>query len=209
MIENIIFDLGGVLYDIDPLLTTEALARCGFTLLPGEFDSTDRSSAIDRYERGLMSTAEFIEMIQDRANQAASFEDIKQACCALMLGFTQQRIDYLQHLRSHYRLFLLSNTNAMHIELVNRQLRDTYSLDGLSALFIQPYLSYDMGLRKPEQQIYRQVVSEQSLPVANTLFVDDTWVNVESARDCGLQVLHKPRDRELCAVLPGILSCPA
>lgn len=207
VIDTIIFDLGGVLYDIDPELTTQALAKCGFALQPGEFDSTDRRSAIDQFERGTLSTEGFVAMIQARSTQSVSDEAIHEACCALMLGFTLPRIRYCQSLAKEYRLFLLSNTNPMHISFAEAQLREQFGINGLAELFIKPYLSYEMGLRKPEHAIYQRVIEEQSLDPAKTIFVDDTQVNVESAKACGLHAWHKPREIELCDAMPEVLSC--
>jgi glucose-1-phosphatase len=206
MIKNIIFDLGGVLYDIDFARTTAALADLGIPLTEENWVSGQQQTLIDTFERGVISTDEFIAALQRGGDREVSRRQVEQACCALLLGFTQQRLTYLQQLRNKYAIYLLSNTNPLHLSVVEAELNEKHSIGGLSDLFIHPYTSFTMGLRKPDLAIYTTVLQEQQLVAAETLFVDDSKLNTDAAAACGLQVLHKPADVELCQALPEYLE---
>ena len=205
LITSIIFDLGGVLYDIDTPGSQQAFKQCGITLT-SDCVLGQQGSVIDRYERGLLSSAQFIEAFIELSTKSPSANDIKQACCAMLVGMPLHRLMYLKRLSLQYRLYLLSNTFEIHIEFIENQLQQVYGLSGLMDLFVKPFLSYEMGLRKPELAIYQQVIDEQSLIPEQTLFVDDRIENTHAAQQCGLQVLHKPQAEELIEALPLVLS---
>ena len=206
MIDTIVFDLGGVLYDIAPERTFTALKDLSVQLDKDEFTTSSPNSAVNRYECGLLSTDDFIGELQKKAANHVGADALKLACCELLVGFTRSRIDYLQALKKRYRLYLLSNTNAMHIEQINEELCRDFNIQGLSGLFEKPFLSYKMGVRKPSSEIYMAMISEVGLNPEATLFVDDLETNVLAAKKCGLQVLHKPRHLELYDCLQPLLS---
>ena len=133
-------------------------------------------------------------------------ETVKQACCQMLVDMPAERLALLQQLSAQYDLFLLSNTFEVHINYIERYLQKTFDLSGLDQLFKVPYVSFKMGKRKPELAIYQQVISEQHLDPQQTLFIDDRIENIEAAKACGLQTLHKPQSEELVAVLPPLLS---
>ena len=207
MLDTLIFDLGGVLYDIDPLRSHVALAGYGLDFSTEQLLGANVDSPVDQFERGQLSIEQFIALLQQHANDGVSAAQLQLASCALLQGFTQARIDYLQRLASRYRLFLLSNTNPLHIQQINCELAEKYDVkSGLDQLFVKPYLSYEMGMRKPDEEIYQTVITEQQLDPATTLFIDDSEKNIIAAARCGLQVLHKPATRELCDALPSVLQ---
>jgi glucose-1-phosphatase len=206
VVRHIIFDLGGVLYDIDFARTTSALSQLGINFTAEDWAVGSQATLLDRFERGELSIDDFIQSLMLQTQPEVSAMAVKQACCALLLGFNKQRLDYLHELRQHYSVYLLSNTNPMHIEVVEAELQTTYGLSGLNDLFIHPFLSYEMGLRKPDKRIYHAVLQQAGLLAAETLFVDDSIDNITAAAACGLQVLHKPADVELCEVLPSHLE---
>jgi glucose-1-phosphatase len=207
MLDTIIFDLGGVLYDIDPQLSHVALAGYGLDFSTEQLLGANVDSPVDQFERGQLNIEQFTALLQQHANDGVSAAQLQVASCALLLGFTQARIDYLQRLASHYRLFLLSNTNPLHIQQVNCELAEKYAVEsGLDQLFIKPYFSYEMGMRKPDEEIYQTVIAEQQLDPGRTLFIDDSKKNTAAAARCGLQVLHKPATQELCDALPCVLK---
>ena len=94
----------------------------------------------------------------------------------------------------------------MHIAMVESELREYYHVSGLNELFVHPYVSYEMGLRKPQAEIYQAVVSESGLIPQETLFIDDLLENVQAAVSCGWHGWHKPSDQELCDALPNYLD---
>ena len=202
MIKNIIFDLGGVLYDIDFSLSTNAFATLGISFTSDDWTCGSQAALLDCYEKGGVSTDDFLSALIACGRDGIGSDDVYRACCALLVGFSAERIEYLTSLKKNYRLFLLSNTNEMHLAVVEQQLRDEFSLLGLRELFVEPYVSCRMGLRKPDARIYQRVLAEQGLVPEETLFVDDLKENTDAAAACGLQVFHKPAQMELTTHLP-------
>lgn len=210
MRETIIFDLGGVLYDIAPERSLSALARLGVSLSATEVTGSDPQSIIHAFECGRLSVDEFIAALRERVDaevaETADDQTLRAAASALLVGFTAERIAYLQMLRADYQLCLLSNTNALHIAMVEEQLAADYRIAGLAGLFDHVFLSYELGLRKPDEAIYTRVIDTLAVPPRSCLFVDDLAENTAAAARCGLSVLHKPMADELCTVLPAYLA---
>jgi glucose-1-phosphatase len=208
LLKSIIFDLGGVLYDIDFRRSTHQLALLGVNLSEQDWAGGTQGALLDQLEKGEISSGHFLEMMRQQAKVGVTIEEIKTACCALLIGFKAERINLLQQLRQEYRLFLLSNTNPFHIATVNKQLQFEYGVTDLRGLFDHAYYSFEMGLRKPNAEIFTQVLNEQGLLAGDTLFIDDALINVNAAVKLGLQVLHKPAEQELYEVLPSFLGVP-
>ena len=207
MVQAIIFDLGGVLLDIDVDRTWAALAKLGFSLSDDAERAMAPGSLIDQYERGLLSTSVFLQRLQQRLNPGVTLDALEQAVCALLLGISSECIAMLNTLSSSYRLFLLSNTNALHVQAVNQQLQAQHGIAGLHDLFESPYYSYEMGARKPELSTFQQVIDEQQLTPEHTLFVDDLAANTQAAAQCGLQVWHKPQSECIVDTMMAKLAC--
>ena len=206
MIKNIIFDLGGVLYDIDFSRSVRALSSHGVSLTEQDWSHGNTGDLLDRFEKGLISTKVFLNSIRQQAHRHVTLVQVHEACCALLVGFRTERIELLQSLKQRYNLFLLSNTNEMHIKQVNEELSRDFSVGNLQQLFTHAYYSYDLQMRKPDVAIFYHVLEEQGLLAGETLFIDDSSLNTQAAASCGLQVLHKPAEVELCSALPAMLG---
>ena len=188
-IKNIIFDLGGVILNIDIKRTAEALKELGIDNFSEYMTQFHITSFFREYEMGKIDDAAFIKSIQSLSVKELSEEAAINAWNALLLDFPQERIDLLKALKEKYRLFLLSNTNAIHHRHFQQQL---YLQTGgyLEDLFEKTYYSHTIGLRKPDVAIFQRVINENKLNPAETIFVDDTEENMAGAKEAGLQVLH-------------------
>ncbi len=190
-IKNIIFDLGGVILNIDFNRTAKAFTDLGIDDFSKHITKFQASSLFLDYETGLIDDDTFIKGIQSLSPKPLSEQEVIDAWNALLLDFPEERIAFLKLLRKKYRLFLLSNTNAIH--LVEFQKR-FYALTGnyLEGVFEKTYYSHVVKLRKPSEAIYQLVVSENSLIPSETLFVDDTAVNFQGSEKIGLKSAHIP-----------------
>jgi len=191
-IKNIIFDLGGVILNIDIKRTENALKELGIAKLSDHLARGEMNSFFGEYEMGKIDDAAFIRSIQSLSPKEIAEEDAIIAWNALLLDFPEERISLLKKLKEKYRLFLLSNTNAIHYRQFQQQLfLQTGSY--LENLFEKTYYSHTVGLRKPDVAIFHLVINENKLNPAETLFVDDTAANMPGAIEAGLQVaLIKP-----------------
>jgi glucose-1-phosphatase len=185
-IKNIIFDLGGVIMNIDTARTEEAFARMGALDFRKYFGHGFASSFFREYEKGEISDRHFIDELKKMTGLDLSDETVCQAWNALLLDFPPERIDLLKSLRRNYRIFLLSNTNALHLDHLRKIFRDAFG-DELDNQFERAYYSHLMGMRKPDLESYGLVIRENQLIPGETLFVDDALINIEAARAAGLQ----------------------
>jgi glucose-1-phosphatase len=188
-IKNIIFDLGGVILNIDIKLTEKALRDLGIDNLSQQGTMSHLPSFFREYEAGKMDDAAFIKSVKALSVKSLTDEDVINAWNALLLDFPKERLDLLRSLKERYRLFLLSNTNSIHHRKFQQ---DLYTQTGvyLEDFFEKTYYSHNVGLCKPDTAIFQLVINENNLDPAETLFVDDTESNMTGAKETGLQVAH-------------------
>ncbi|HUB61269.1 MAG TPA: HAD family phosphatase [Puia sp.] len=190
-IRNIIFDLGGVIINLDNRRTEEAFAALGVKNFREYFGHGFAASFFKDYEIGKISDEEFIGSIRRLAGLSqVPDQAIIDSWNALLLDFPPERIQLLKGLRKTYRLFLFSNTNALHLAALKQIWKDSFGHNGsLDDHFEKTYYSHLMGMRKPDPESFRVILKENDLKGQETLFVDDAIVNVEGAEQAGLKGL--------------------
>lgn len=189
-VQNIIFDLGGVIINIDFALTIRAFESLSPVKVSLIREMTFQSDFFLYYEKGQVDDLSFVEELHHLLELEEKHEEIKQAWNALLLDIPRQRIDLLENLGKTYRTFLLSNTNEIHLKGVETVLEQTSGHSTLDPLFERTYYSHRMGKRKPDKEIYFQVLEENNLSIEHTLLIDDNADNIASAKTLGMQVLH-------------------
>lgn len=188
-VKNIVFDLGGVVMNIDFAKTEAAFAALGFTGFQHYYTQFHASPLFEDFETGKISVDDFTKGIRDHAGINLGDADIVRAWNALLLDFSPAVIRLLQKLKTRYRIFLLSNTNRLHYQAFQEILHAATGMF-LEDIFERTYYSHDISLRKPGEAIYRKVVEENGLIPAETLFIDDTADNLAGAELAGLQTFH-------------------
>ena len=186
-IKNIVFDLGVVLFDLEYELTIEAFEKLGVHNHEELFSEAGQLHLFDRFERGEIKVPEFLEGMRTLMPGEASDQSIIDAWNAMLLGFPQTSIDLLEGLKSHYKLYLLSNTNDLHFARFHEMLFEQHGLEGLDQYFIKLYYSHHEGLRKPEAAFYLRLLDEESLNPSETVFIDDMNKNVLGASEVGMK----------------------
>jgi putative hydrolase of the HAD superfamily len=196
-IRNIIFDFGDIFINLDKPATLEGLKKFGF-----DHPTPEMQDLAQHYEKGLISTAYFEENL-GRLIPKASPEQIRGAWNAILKDIPQRRLAFLKELKAQkkYRLFLLSNTNELHIQWVQQDMGGMAYQD-FKHQFDHFYLSYQMGKRKPDAEIYQQVLDEQSLLPEETLFIDDSEDNTIAAARLGIRTWHLQVGKEDIVDLP-------
>lgn len=187
---SIILDLGGVILNIDYHRTIRAFKALGMDDFEHHFTQLRQARLFDRYETGRISDAEFREGLRPHLHPDVTDTEIDDAWNAMLLDLPAARLDLLRELAQGRRLFLLSNTNGIHIRAFHAQLQRTHGLADLSGFFERVYYSYRMGMRKPDPAIFRRVCDENGLDPSQTLFIDDSPQHVEGARAAGLGAVH-------------------
>ncbi|MDR2293316.1 MAG: HAD family phosphatase [Prevotellaceae bacterium] len=185
-IRNIIFDLGGVIINVDYHKTENAFKNLGIADFDRIFSQVRQSKIVDKLEIGDISPAEFRKNLRELCGFNISDATVDDAWNAMILDFPDDRITILDKLRLNYRLFLLSNTNQIHIEYCMHNI----NFEIIKSKFEKIYLSHEIHMRKPNTETYQFVLKDAQLQASQTLFIDDTIMNVESAKLAGLNVYH-------------------
>jgi len=194
-IKTIIFDFGGVLFDIDYRITERAFSK----LLAHPFSFEEAQGlkrVLKQYETGKINTETFIWNIQKHCGPTVQGRDIMKAWNSMLLGFPKERIDFLIELRNKYKVFLLSNINEMHAGFVDRYVKKYYKMpQWQTQCFDKIYYSHIIQLRKPTKSIYRYVLKDAGIKATESLFIDDLLENIKGAKSVGLYAkLHNPQD---------------
>lgn len=204
-VEAIIFDLGGVILDIDYQRTVDAFKSLGYGDFDAQYGKMKQSGLFDALETGSIEPAEFRAAVR-QAIPDASDRQIDDAWNAIILDFPEGRLDYILSLKERMPVFLLSNTNAIHVRSFYGLLKERFGQSTLEPYFHQLYLSHEVGMRKPNPRIFEHVLNEQGLKANTTLFIDDSPQHIESAQTLGIQTLHLTSIHALEAELTPILA---
>ena len=197
-IRNIVFDLGNVIINIDPDLTLQRFRDMGVDNFDEMYTIMRQSDVFDRLDTGKISMPEFRNAIREHAKINMSDEQIDDAWCAMLLDFPEENAELLRKLRDKgYKLYLLSNTNQMHIDFYTEYLKQQFGRNLLSELFDRPFYSHEIGHRKPCREAYEYVLKSERLKPAETLYIDDLEHNVTGARQVGMQAYHHPKGDRL------------
>jgi putative hydrolase of the HAD superfamily len=185
MIKNIIFDFGDIFIDLDKPATFKEMEKLGYTKVQPEMITLAQD-----YEMGLVSNNNFVSEINNFIPNANP-KQIQDAWNAILKDFPEHRLTFIEEFQKKhdYRLFLLSNTNDLHIEYV-RETMGWNRFKRFQDCFEQFYLSYEIKMRKPNADIFEFVLQQNQLKAEETLFIDDTKENTDTAEQLGVQIWH-------------------
>lgn len=181
MIDTIIFDFGDIFINLDKRATIDGLEHLGLSSWNEDLDQLNIS-----FEKGQISRDAFLLGIQKHIPNA-TIDEILMAWNAVLLDFPLYRLEFLQLLSKKFRLFLLSNTDAIHIDHFEQREGASFYGDFYQC-FEKVYFSYEMGMRKPDAEIYTTLINRHELAPKRTLFVDDKKDNTDAAKALGLHV---------------------
>ena len=187
-IRQVVFDLGGVLVDLDAERCRAALTRIGLERIAAIVDPCYPAEMIGRMERGNATFHETCEEIR-RASGVADVSDeaIGEAYNALVVGIPPEKLRQIEALRRRgIRTYVLSNNNPNSM----RRIRRLFEVDGhpMEYYFDKIYLSYELRELKPSETIFRKMIADSGMNPAETLFIDDGRRNVDMARELGFNV---------------------
>lgn len=190
MIKNIVFDFGDIFINLDKKLFAEELQKIHISQ-----ESEEMLPILQQYEMGLVSTDEFLTFFEERLH--VSQDKVKRAWNSILLDFPKERLRFIQNLSESkkYRLFLLSNTNDLHISWIQKNWgMELYN--AFKICFEQFYLSHEINLRKPNNNIYEFVLTSNDLAPKETLFIDDTKENTDAAKALGIHIWNLKPGKE-------------
>ncbi|MCH2229684.1 MAG: HAD family phosphatase [Crocinitomicaceae bacterium] len=189
-INAVIFDFGGVIINIDYNDTIEAFTTLGISDFSSMYSQAQQSNLFNALEVGQISAQRFINGLLDYLPPGTSPNKVVSAWNAMIQDVPPATIDLLNELKyKGYKIFLLSNTNEIHIKPAIAAW--TKSSDRtMESTFNHVYLSHEIGMRKPHKAIFERVCREQNLNAYETLFIDDSIQHIEGAKAAGLHTHH-------------------
>lgn len=197
-IKAIVFDIGNVLVDISYDTTVQQfqeLSDLDFKTILGYHQQSD---FFNQYERGEISTSDFLILLKKYLRKDISDEQIIKAWNSMLVTYPAEKIELLKRLKSQFKLYALSNINELHVEELNNKVNQLFGINSFSLLFDKAIYSNEVGMRKPEPRIYNLLIKETGLSPNKILFIDDKLENIESAKQQGIQVLHLTKREMLC-----------
>lgn len=197
--EAIIFDLGGVIINLDYDRTIKAFEEMGLSDFRSIYTQLSQSNLFDEYETGRISSQHFINKLLPYLPSGTTPNQVVAAWNAMILDVPLQKLQLLDSLRRTHKVFLLSNTNEIHMQKVRRAWsRETDR--AMESFFDHMYLSYEVGMRKPDVTIFRHVCEEHQLNEKATLFIDDSPQHIDGAKMTGLHTIHLTDPEMLYAI---------
>jgi len=187
-IKNIIFDYGNVIFHINFQQVADAWKALGIDNADEFYGHRKQDDVFNALERGQITPSAFRDRIRQLTHKPElTDQQIDDAWNAIFIGIPKGNHELLLEIKKKYRTFLLSNINAIHYDYVHDYLQREFDMKDNSDLFEKTYYSHLMGKRKPDAEIFEQVLRENNLNPAETLFIDDSPQHLETARKLGLQ----------------------
>jgi glucose-1-phosphatase len=202
-IKNLIFDLGGVILD----LSVEQTLR-SFSTLSGldlrKIEQIFRAAPeFEQYERGELDDAAFRDFVRNTYNLIVADQEIDRCWNAMLLGIPTSKLELLKKLKEKNNVYLLSNTNGIHLQYIDEVILPEVTHETLDSYFHKAYYSHRMRKRKPDAEIFEQVLDENGLRPEQTLFLDDNLQNIEAANALGIKTIHVTTPDHILAYFHG------
>lgn len=203
-IKNVILDLGGVLVDINPEKTYEAIKRIFRPDVLIDVSWDNLPEIVVAMETGKWTQEKFMDTMMEACRPDVTPDQMLEAWCAMLLDFKLIRLDMVRQLRQKYRLFLLSNTNVFHANSFEDKFHQQYGFP-LADLFSTVYYSHEIGYRKPNGEAFTHVLNDAGLLPGETVMVDDRADNCSAAELVGMQSIKVPDNSGLEAIIDQLV----
>lgn len=203
-IHNLLFDLGGVIIDLDQQQCVDALAALGDTQAANMLGLYGQQGEFMKLEAGEISAADFLAYMHRRIGRdGVSDHDIVDAINAFLVGIPVERLQLLRQLRSRYRVMMLSNTNPI---MFDTKIADCFAQEGLTVedYFDDIFLSYRLKACKPNAEIFEKVIASSHIVPQETLFFDDSQKNLDAAAALGFKTHLVTPD---CGIIDFFNTC--
>ena len=188
-IKNIVFDLGGVLVDLDFKSAINGLQKAGFANVKEQLQAFDREGIFQKFELGEMTAEEFRSAIRENSTVTLTDEEVDALWNLMLLEIPREKLELILDLRGKYMVYLLSNTNSIHWDYV---CKNAFNYRGfrVSDYFEKTFLSFEVHLAKPDKAIFERMLEDANLLAEETLFIDDSEANCKAAAEVGIHAPH-------------------
>jgi len=196
-IKNIIFDLGGVIINLDVNRTITEFNKLSYMPFEAIYTQAAQNSLFDNFDKGKISNEEFFNEIRKKIRYEGPDSALLAAWNAMLLEVPEKRLDVLVTMKQNYNTFLLSNTCEPHIAAFERELYLEHGVKNFNDYFDEVYYSCRLGMRKPGKEIFEFVLKANDLKPEETVFIDDSIQHVKGAGECGISAFLLPKDKEI------------
>ena len=187
VIKNIIFDLGGVLLNIDYKKTENAFEDLGYSNFEKMYSQFSADELFIKLETGKINNTDFLKVLTDSHIRSVTPAEVIKAWNSMLLDWRQESLMFLNELSKNYKIFLLSNTNEIHAEAFNRVLKTQTGMASIDHLFTKAWYSHKIHFRKPNANVFEFVLKDACISANETLFIDDSENNIETAASLGFK----------------------
>jgi len=188
-IKNILFDLGGVILDINVQATLKAFYELGFPAELMQYPHSMTSDLFFKYETGKLDTQTFRNEIRKKTGIDMSDQAFDEAWNAMLVGIPEERTALLKSLSKRYALYMLSNTSELHVKVFEKMYLET-SGESMHQVFKEMYYSHKIGWHKPDREAWEHVIKDAAIQAEETLFLDDNIHNIKASQELGFQAIH-------------------
>ncbi len=185
-IQNVIFDLGGVIINLDVNRTISEFNKISQIPFESIYTQAKQDEIFSLLDKGKISTNDFLNEIKRQIRYTGSTQDLLVAWNAMLLDVPEERLDALVEMKHNYNTFLLSNTCEPHIEAFELELENEHGIKNFDDYFDKVYYSCRIGMRKPDKEIFEFVLNQNNLKPEETIFIDDSPQHVKGAGECGI-----------------------
>ncbi len=193
-IKNIIFDLGGVVLDIDEGIIVKELEKMDISVKE-LFHSEEFNDVMSKFDTGIYTAPTFRKRMKALIGQEKMTDQRFDAIWnSMLLDIPRERIEAIEKVKKHYKIFLMSNSNVIHYDLYVRDLQLRFGYNEFDELFNKSYFSFAEHLEKPDPRFFELILDHEGLVPEETLFIDDTEANIKAAQSLGIRTYHIGRD---------------
>jgi glucose-1-phosphatase len=196
-IKNIIFDLGGVIINLDINATIRAFDQVSAVPFSDIYSQAAQSELFNKFDKGQISDFEFFTELKKQLRHQGADEELLDAWNTMLLDVPAHRLDLLVRLKLNYRTFLLSNTNETHVAVIERELYRKHGVKNFGDYFDGICYSFRVGMRKPDREIFEHLLNKYKLKPEETIFIDDSIQHVQGAGRCGIKSYLLPQGMEV------------
>lgn len=185
-IKNLLLDLGGVILNVDYYKMVETFKEYGVKDFDKHFTQAHQVEIINKFEEGKCSIEEFRSGVRDLIGMNLTNEQIDNAWFSMILDLPKERIELIGLLKLKYNIYLFSNTNELHIEMLKKRYEEEFGFDIFKYLFTKAYFSNEIKMRKPHPESFEWLLKDAGIKAEETLFIEDTSQHIEGAKKVGL-----------------------
>ena len=191
MVSAILFDLGGVILNLDYNKTIEVFKNLGRERFDALYSQAQQNAIFDRIETGEISINYFRDFLISFLGNEVNHEMVDEAWNAMLLDLPKERIDFLRTLKKEYKIYLFSNTNAIHLRKFQEIIQQQYAnAELLEDIFDKTYYSHIIQKRKPNAAAFEYILKDLGLKAEEVIFIDDSIQHVEGAKSIGINAYH-------------------